>query len=500
MRLRLIFVCALFLSAQVGSASAQAMREYQELRAQIFETYDGLIENTDTLRKPSDIAQRVAPILTAGDLPETPTEMSRQSDAPAQIELVDLRIALVQLAFAAGGNDHLTIVRAQSNPAPKVIAIQHGEADFADVRDWVAAQSDAAMLMTNDVLHVPLVVFQDGRLDLSSDDKLHLSTSDGVFLANLGVLVIDGAVVAATPAPNANVPEYAPFVATAGVGQAQIVNAVFDGLGFGDTSLFSGVSIINRGLYAPIGQSFLMNSVLRETLGTTFSGTAAPIVDANVFVGADAGGLILRGTTDAMVTSNVFLGGATDVGVRLMQGALNTIVAGNYVFKTAGPGIFVTEGSHDTTISENLVWGSGSGILVAQSDCVGVIANLTLDNKRKGIELRTSRRSRISANRLLGNHGAGLFIGAQPLGTSTVVSDNQFVGNRYGMSSASSGHLVLSGNDFQIQFPRFLEGDLVSQSSVIAANLNGEDTIELQAGGIEMLNIGRLTCPTETKG
>jgi len=219
-----------------------------------------------------------------------------------------------------------------------------------------------------------------------------------------------------------------------------------------------------------------------------------------VFVGENAGGLVLRSTDNAVVSSNVLVGEATEAALKFMDGATNSTVRHNIIFSASGPGIFVTEGSHETTITDNLIWRSGSGISVIHSDCIDLTGNVLVDNQRKGIELRTSRNSRIVANQMLGNHSSGLFIGAQPSGTTTWLNDNLFIGNRVGLSSASADHLVLNRNDFQNQFPRFLDGDLVAQTSRIVTNLNGTAAIELQAGGIELFNITHLACLTQLEG
>ncbi|MEP3348069.1 MAG: NosD domain-containing protein [Litoreibacter sp.] len=476
------------------------MDDYEELRTQLFDVYTGLSEQSATLQHPSRVDHLVAGLFDQNDEHTFEAELPRASTGAADIELIDLRLVLLQLSFAAGSNDQLSIVRAQSTSTPQAIVINDGQVNLDELRAWVSAQPDPNKLLNNDTLHVPLVVFQNGRFDMTSGDQLELSTKDGAFIANLGVLVMDDAAISATADTNETAEQFVPFVATAGIGQAQISNSVFERLGFGDTALYSGVSIINRGLYAPIGQSYLTDTVLRDVQGATFAGGTSPIIKSNVFVGEAAGGLILRSTNNALISSNVFLGGAAGAALKFMSGATNNTVLRNIIFSASGPGIFVTEGSHETTIMDNIIWKSGSGISVMHSDCVDLTGNVAVDNLRKGIELRTSRNSRIVANQMLGNHSSGLFIGAQPSGTTTWLNDNLFIGNRVGLSSASSDHLVLNQNDFRNQFPRFLDGDLASQTSRIVTNLRGTDAIELRAGGIELFNITRLACLTQLEG
>ena len=486
--------------ATLGTGNAQTMQDYEELRAQLFDVHAGLSEESATLQHPSRVDGLLADLIDLNAEPSFEAEPPRASTGAADIQLIDLRLALLHLSLAAGSNDQLSIVRAQSASTPQAIVVNGGQVNLDDLRTWVSAQSDPKSLLNGDTLHVPLVVFQDGRFDMASSDTLELSTKDGAFIANLGVLVMDGATISATSDTNETAEQFVPFVATAGTGQAQISNSVFERLGFGDTALYSGVSVINRGLYAPIGQSYLTDTVLRDVQGATFYGGSSPIINSNVFVGENAGGLVLRSTDNAVVSSNVLVGEATEAALKFMDGATNSTVRHNIIFSASGPGIFVTEGSHETTITDNLIWRSGSGISVIHSDCIDLTGNVLVDNQRKGIELRTSRNSRIVANQMLGNHSSGLFIGAQPSGTTTWLNDNLFIGNRVGLSSASADHLVLNRNDFQNQFPRFLDGDLVAQTSRIVTNLNGTAAIELQAGGIELFNITHLACLTQLEG
>jgi poly(beta-D-mannuronate) C5 epimerase len=504
-RLRLFFlmICAVIVSTLgwVGSANAQTMQDYEAMRSDIAEVYSDLLERGPSIAHPSDIFDTIVPLIERFAIPVVMATAAQPTTDEIQIESIDLRLGLVQLALAVGGNDQLSVVRAQSDAVPKVIVVQSGAVDLETLRSWITAQPEADAMMDGNILNVPLMVSQAARLDLSRGDVIELSTANGAFIVNLGVMVIDGARISATPQPNLNVPDFAPFLATAGTGQAHLSNSVFEGLGFGDTAVFSGVSVINRGLYAPIGQSFLTDSVLRNIRVTTFEGGVAPIIASNVFVGPNSAGLSMRQTSQADIVSNVFLGGGDGPAIRVMDGSTDSVISNNLAFNTAGTALFVTQGSHNTAIVGNLLWQSaGGGISVGRSDCINLSHNITIDSQRKGIELRTSRNSQIVANQMLGNQSSGLFIGDQPVGTITTVRNNLFVGNRFGLSSASADQLSLYGNDFLNQFPRFLEGDLSSQTPKIVANLRGTDRIELTAGGIEMFNIAPVTCQPQMEG
>lgn len=498
-----LMTCAVIVATLgcIGLANAQTMQDYEAMRSDIAEVYSDLLERGPSIAHPSDITDTIAHLVERAAIPMATAIAAQPAMGEIQIELIDLRLGLVQLALAAGGNDQLTVVRAQSDAVPKIIVVQSGAVDLEALRTWIAVQPEADAMMDGNILNIPLMVLQSARLDLGKGDILELSTGHGAFIVNLGVMVVDGARMSATQQSNLNVPDFAPFLATVGTGQAHLSNSIFEGLGFGDTAVFSGVSVINRGLYAPIGQSFLTDSVLRNIRATTFEGGVGPIISSNIFVGQGSAGLSIRKTSQADINSNVFLGGGEGPAIRVMNGSTESVISSNLAFNTAGTALFVTQGSHSTAIVGNLLWQSaGGGISVNRSDCINLSNNIAIGSRRKGIELRTSRNSQIVANQMLGNQSSGLFIGDQPVGTVTTVRNNLFVGNRFGLSSASADQLSLYGNDFLNQFPRFLEGDLASQSPEIVANLRGTDRIELTAGGIEMFNIAPVTCQPRMEG
>ncbi|WP_394181584.1 right-handed parallel beta-helix repeat-containing protein [Yoonia maritima] len=486
---------ALFCGAGASMSHAQTMQGYTALREQVADIYADLKEQVPHIRQPSELSDATHALNTAQTAPGSQVAQELPPMPDGEFELMDLRLALVQLSFAVGSNDQITVVRAQPAEQPRVIGVQNGTVDFAQLREWVATQSSPETLMTGDTLRVPIVVLQNARLRIQPDDILHLSRADGAFIANLGSMIIDGAEISATAAPNTGASDFVPFVTTAGTGMVQISNSLFEGLGFGDTAAFSGVSVINRGLYAPIGDSFMAQNVLRDIGKVTFDGTDAAIIKGNIFAGEDAGTVELRHTKNARVIANIFADSANGSALRITDGSTGTTLTRNVVLSSASNGITVNHGSSNTIISDNIVWKStGGGISITGSDCVYLANNIAIDNRRKGIELRTSQSSAVVANHLLGNQSSGLFVGDQPIGSHTTISDNIFVGNRIGLSSASAHRLTLQGNNFLNQFPRFLDGDLASQSHKIVADLRGEQDIDLTAGGIRSFATAPVTC------
>jgi poly(beta-D-mannuronate) C5 epimerase len=479
----------------VGQARAQEMEDYLALRGQVEASYhqaSGLVKDAATA---SSVRHGFSSVHEASRLPIA-FPLPILNDAPqGHMQLVDLRVALIQFALFAGSNDQLSVVRAQSALAPKVIAIQGGAVDLDELMVWISEQNDPELYFGDNMFRVPIVVFSGAEFKLSRGEALRLSRFDGAFLANFGTLTIAGAKVAAVGEENPTVPDFAPFFTTVGTGMVQISDAEIEGLGFGETALFSGVAVLNRGLYAPIGRSFLVGSVLRENGTVTFYGTRDASIQGNIFSDSRRGALVLRAATKSEVVGNIFLDTAAGSSLRATDGTTESQLVSNVVLNGDGTGIVIDRGSHQTALKDNLIWrNERNGVLISRSDCVAIARNSILNNKKKGLEMRSSRGSQIRANDFMGNRSAGLFIGDQSEGTHTPIEGNVFVGNRTGLEAASAHKIVLNQNDFSNQFPRFLAGDMAAQSQKIVSDLRGQHSIELVAGGVEMFNQAPLTC------
>ncbi len=381
------------------------------------------------------------------------------------------------------------------------IAVQGGAVGLAEVHAWIDAQPDPGLMRDGDTLRVPLVILPGARLRLTPGETLILSRPDGAFVANFGTLAITGATVSGRGDSNPGVADFAPFVTTAGTGKTWVSGAVLEGLGFGAAEVYSGYAVINRGLYQPIGGSFLVSSLFRDTGRITIVSSPQTVVQDNVFVGSHGGGIVLRNTTDAKVTGNLFVDVRGGAALHVTDGASDSQITGNVVLNGDAAGLVIDRGSRDATIDNNLIWGNArGGISVVQSDCVWVVQNVSMNNGQKGIELRDSRGSTVAVKRIYGNGSAGLYIADQPTGTDTLVASNDFVGNRVGLASASPYKLTLQANDFRAQFPRFLDGDLVAQTFQIVQDLQGAEEIELFAGGIEASDQSPVTCTSGGDG
>lgn len=470
---------------------ADGLARYQALHDAANSIYPNL---QDRASRGDDTANLIATAQAELGLPsvQLPPAMPVADPLPdGTLQLMDLRIALVQLAIYEGANDQLSIMLAQSAQSPRVIAVQGGEKSLADVREWLTAQPDTASLVDGDILRAPLVVLQGAALTLQPNDTLLLSRSDGAFLANFGMLLIDQAKIAGTAETNPNAPAFAPFVTTIGTGFVRASGAEIAALGFGGTALFSGFSVSNRGLYAALGRSIIQDSLFQDVSDLTLIGTEAARVSNTVFSGTATGGLTLRGARQTHVGGNLFI----NSGLRVTDRSNDNALSSNILLGSTSTGIAVARGSENNVIAENFIWDSAkTGINVTDSDCVLLMRNISISNRQKGMVLRASRQNAIVENDFLGNQSTGLFISNQIDGTDTMVSRNVFVGNRTGLGSSAANRLLLAGNDFSEQFPRFLGGDITMQAHQIIADLEGSQEIEISAGGVESYRAPAEAC------
>lgn len=489
------------MAVPVWAQPVDSMQGYAALRADLNDFHAQLSSVALDVQTIADIPALPASLVIPTDA-TLPSVAAAHGDMPsAQVSIVDLRVALLQLAFAVGGNDQIPLVQAQMGAAPKVIGVQGGSVDLTTLKAWVAAQPEFADVFDADVLRMPIVVFQDARLLLSSGDRLRLSREDGAFIVNLGQLVIDDATIQGTTEPNAQSEIFAPFVTTVGTGMAQVSDSLIADLGFGSTIAFAGFSVVNRGLYAAIGPSFLTDSVLRDVQTVGFDSTEAAVVAGNVFVGDAAGSLEMRGIDGAQIVGNIFADNQDGGALLVTDGSTSATVSRNVVLGSAGTGIIVNKSSDNVVTANNIVWNSqGGGITIADSNCAYVSENVAIDNSRKGIELRSSQSAAVTHNAIFGNRSAGLSISDQPQDADTIVRANVFVGNRIGLSSASANRVHLHGNDFSDQFPRFLDGDFAADSHAIVSDLRGVQSISLTAAGIPSFTAAPEACTYKVEG
>ena len=400
---------------------------------------------------------------------------------------LNMRLALTMLSQAYGDENNGTVLAAQTNPDRAALVLTAGRARLADVLALLAeAGLPGGAIPGGAELRAPLVIWPGAELLLAPGDVLQLSRADGAFVMNFGTLTVEGATIRATPTPHPVARSFRPFVTTADAGSLVLRGARMQGLGFGDTLKFAGVSVL-RSLLRPATQpSRIEDSLFEDVLSVGISGDAGVLVRGNRFRDMRGAALTVARTPDARLLGNLFSGRMPTNAIRLEEASRDGTIAGNVILGGARAGIVVRAGSPRAQVGGNVIWQrNGGGILLSGSDCGRIEGNLVIDNAQKGIEVRNAARATIAANSVLSNDSAAIWVGDQPAATLTRIEANVLAFNEAGLAAASGARLMLGGNDLSRQFLQFLDGDLVTQVAALNRDMRGAAPVVLTAAGVQ---------------
>lgn len=444
---------------------------------------EGLAEAT---KADSDARQSARQLITdAGFALPDPANLSplpARSGGAIATERFDLRIALGLLAQAFGHRDNSAVLAAQQANGTDVMMITEGSLSLADLASIMGAKavSGAAVLE----LRAPIILWHDAELRIAPGEMLQLSREHGAFVLNFGRLIIDGAELRGVGGQNPHNEEFAPFVTTSGPGTLQIRGTRVTDLGFGSTVKFSGLSVARTALDRPAAASFITDSVITRVRRISVQSAHGLTLDNNRLIDASSAALVIQHSRDVTVTSNLVQGTSTTNAIRVLEGSVGTYLGGNAILGGERVGILIQDAAGRTRIHGNIVWRrDGSGIKVDRARCTEVTGNFLIDNRQKGIEVRRSLEARLGGNMLVGNKSAGIWVSGQPKGAVTRIEDNVLDANGSGLATATAEALLLEGNDFTAQFPKFLDGDMVRQARFVASDITGETAIALDAAG-----------------
>ena len=496
-------VLALALGA-LGAGSAFAANDRPDLAALqngiaelavLVETTEGQILSVTQLLERVGLGHALTPSAPPG-LGFAPLVALPVADGVQGVAM-DMRLALTLFIQVAGATDNRAVQSAQGpDSALRALVIRQGNATMADVERLAVELGLQDPGETGDfTLKVPLVIWEGAALTLGPGDALRLSRPDGAFVINFGHFAMTGAMAERTGAQNPHLARFAPFIASVGSASMQVQGSRIRGLGFGRTRGFAGLSLLHNTLMGERQRSFLRDTLFDTVVSVVIGASSDVDITGNRFVRARGEGLILAGSPRANVVSNVFAGPAEFNAIQIVEGSSDAVVSGNIVMGGAKSGIVVRSASHRPYLANNIVWQrAGGGITVDHADCANIHSNFVIENAQKGIEVRASDGSIVRGNHVLNNRSAGIWISAQEPQARTFVVENVLLANSAGIATATGERVVLLGNDFRAQFPRFLAGDLARQSPHIAGNLEGVRPMLLTSAGAVPVPGGLSDC------
>lgn len=394
----------------------------------------------------------------------------------------DLRIVLGLLAQAFGHEDNSAVLEAQADNGTSALLVDRGTLRLTDLAHVMGddAVSGAGVLE----LRAPVILWHDAELRVTRDEVLQLSRTHGAFILNFGRLIVDGGDIRGVGGQSPHNEEFTPFVATSGPGTVQMRDARISDLGFGSTVKFSGLSVARTPLDRPAAPSFITGSVIERVRRISVQAAQNLTIDNNRIIDAGSAALVILHSFNTTVTANLVAGTSKTNAIRVLDGSVGTRIAGNAILHGDRVGILVKNAANLTFVENNIVWGrDGSGIKIDRAKCAHVARNILIGNRQKGIEVRRSLEALLVGNTLVGNRSAGIWVSGQPTGAVTRIEDNLLDANGSGVATATAAAIVLEGNDFSAQFPKFLDGDLAVQSRYIASDIKGRAPIALNASG-----------------
>lgn len=409
---------------------------------------------------------------------QTPETVQPPHSAPthmAAATVESFRTALAVLSQTHGSQDNLDVLNAQSGGQTDALSFRSGLVTLDHIRASLAQlRPDAQMPQGQDVLRMPIILWDDTLLQLGPNDDLQLSRNEGAFIISLGRVALTGSRISAVGEENPTSKDFHPFVTIAGGGVLQAHEASFAGLGFGNTPKFSGLSVMDHPLFSPLGNTQIADSRFEDLQTVSLTGISKAEVFGSQFYNMRNNALLLSSATKTKVHGNLFFGAGPTNAVRVLRGSDHSTINGNVLLKGERSGIVVQGQSNHVVVSGNVIWRRGGGaIKITKSHCGVLRHNMILNSRQKGVDIRASSQTSVQANMISGSRSTGIWISEQSRGAVTYLSDNILRQNKSGLSTATAAQIMLARNDLSDQLPRLIEGDIVLQNRAIATNLRG---------------------------
>ncbi|MVO16611.1 right-handed parallel beta-helix repeat-containing protein [Parasedimentitalea huanghaiensis] len=505
-QIRALWVALMFcVSFLVPSPSwAGPNSDLTKLDQQLTELSDFLVQDRATLRLPlGQLMHRTGLSGLTPDLPSSyqiPVTGVKTTDSPTQLantSVEDFRTALALLTQVHGGQDNLDVLNAHPGERTQALTFRSGLVTLDHIRASQAQTfPQAQMQPRNNTLRVPVILWDDTVLQLGPEDHLQLSRGDGAFIISFGRVEITGSRVSVVGEASPSSGDFVPFFTIGGGGALQVDKAVFQGLGFGKSPKFSGLSVVAHPLLPTVGETWITDTYFDDVQTVSLTGISGGEVSGSQFYNMRNNALLLSTSLGTNVQGNLFFGSGPTNAIRVLRGSDHSTLQGNVLLQGDRSGILVQGQSNHVLVSGNVIWRrSGGAIKISSSNCAVVRDNVILNSRQKGVDIRSSSQTTVQANKISGSRSAGIWVSDQPRDAVTYVSDNTLRQNKAGLSTATGGQLMLVGNDLSDQLPRLIDGDIALQNRAVATNLSGETPMLMSAGGTQYpVQVGLAEC------
>lgn len=379
-----------------------------------------------------------------------------------KLHTVPIDFMLAQLRLQTGRQFGTEIEKALANRAAPALFIRGGAMTLDQLVAEAAKSHPGALERRGETVlsHWPIVIWSDSALVIEPAQSLELSTKDGAFLLNSGLLSVDRGEVSASEGTNPGLISFRPFLATAMTGAVQATGARFARLGYAGAGSTSGLSILGAALFPSKIASHMTDSSFEDVSGISLENTHRILISGNRFSGGAGPAIALKGVTGAAIRENVITGTTEAQAIDIQNTSSSIDVTGNILLGNRGSGIFLANDARDVAITGNLMSGNGrGGVSVVRSACITIADNVVLSNSQVGIKVRASHALTLSHNDFIANAGAGISIIDQDAHARVAIDGNSFTANKSGIHGGAASEVALKGNDFAGQSPILLDGE-----------------------------------------
>jgi hypothetical protein len=391
------------------------------------------------------------------------------------------------------------LIEAQRSINPVFIELTKGVFGIAELRRLLGAQADRYLPVKGDTatLRIPIVVGPEATLVLSGleSPKIHLSSTEGAFLVNVGKLfILDTELVAfdekkqqPAHAHYADKTKFRPFIVSWSDSEFYLAGSRVISLGYNagkayGLALTSGpksIVSIRDNEKPPLG--IMAENSIENCLYGFYSYEA----DDAVLIGNEYRNNIVYGVDPhdrskrLLIAFNTAYGSEEKHGIIVSREVNDGAIVGNVTFENKGSGFMLDRSSTGNLVYANTgVMNVQDGLTLFESACTLILNNAMIDNDRSGIKIRNSYDVAVIDNVVARNVKAGIegyiakLEGApgselrdfeldpyQPV-TTFVVTGNVVDSNRIGISAKGVSGVALGLNQLRRQTPRLFGGNI----------------------------------------
>jgi len=405
-------------------------------------------------------------------------------EGPPEVVGSDVRLALTQMAQAAGSAGQARIAAAQPQGGPGAIYLRAGSATLDELYEATRGTEVEPYLTRVGEGYVasrPIVVVQGAALSLEPGDVLELDGKGGTFLLNFGHLRITGATLRTEVPPPETENAFRPFVVSLGTGTLEVAGSLFEGLGSDVAPAASGLAVASGSLFATSGTSEVRDSRFVDVHGLFVLDSDGARIEGNRFERPRGVAIWSDGSNSAVIRDNLVIEPEGSFAARIDGPATEVSFIDNVLLNGHHTGVRVAGGAAAVDVRGNVVVGfAGRGIVAEEgASCLRLAGNLIRANGGDGISAGDIGDVIVAGNAIQRNGGAGVSL-ARSRGDSTLlVAENLIEDNRSGVRTASLRSMMLTGNDLSDQMPRHLAGDLTQFTPLFLRESRGGARVSL---------------------